>query len=65
LRGNETPADAAGSDIGTMAIIAGTVTAAVVGFFAVKLMLAIVRKKPLWGFAIYTGILGITTLIFM
>ena len=49
--------------IGPAAIIAGTVSAAVVGFFAVRLMLKIVREKSLWGFAIYTGVLGLLVLI--
>jgi undecaprenyl-diphosphatase len=39
-------------------IIAGTLTAAIVGFFAVKLMLKIVREKSLFGFAFYTAVLG-------
>ena len=56
-------ANAAGSGIGAGAIIAGTLSAAVTGFFAVRLMLKIIREKPLWGFAIYTGILGIFVLI--
>ncbi|MCL2762006.1 MAG: undecaprenyl-diphosphate phosphatase [Treponema sp.] len=48
--------------IGAAAIIAGTITAAIVGFFAIRLMLKIVREKSLWGFAIYTGALGLLVL---
>ena len=48
--------------IGAAAIIAGTTAAAIVGFFSVRLMLKIVREKSLWGFAIYTGILGLLVL---
>jgi len=51
------------SSFGTLAIIAGTVTSAVVGFFAVKFMLKIIREKSLFGFAIYTGVLGVVVLI--
>jgi len=51
------------SSIGIAAIIAGTITAAVVGFFAVRLMLKIVREKSLWGFVIYTGVLGVLVLV--
>ena len=40
------------------AIIAGTVSAAIVGFFAIRLMLKIVRERPLYGFAVYTAVLG-------
>jgi len=52
-----------GGGIGTAAIIAGTLSAAIVGFFAVRLMLKIVREKSLWGFAIYTGTLGVLVLV--
>ena len=45
------------------AVIAGTLAAAVVGFFAVKFMLKIIREKSLFGFAVYTGILGILVLL--
>jgi undecaprenyl-diphosphatase len=49
--------------IGAAAIIAGTLSATIVGFFAVRLMLKIVREKSLWGFAMYTGILGLLVLL--
>jgi undecaprenyl-diphosphatase len=48
--------------IGVVQMVAGTITAAIVGFFAVKLMLKIVREKSLFGFAVYTGILGLLVL---
>jgi undecaprenyl-diphosphatase len=51
------------SDFGTAAVIAGTIISAVVGFFAVKFMLKIIREKSLFGFAIYTGLLGFFILI--
>ena len=44
-------------------VIAGTFAAAIVGFFAVKLMLKIVREKSLFGFAIYTAVLGCLILV--
>ena len=50
-------------EINIIAVITGTLTAAVVGFFAVKLMLKIIREKSLFGFAIYTGVLGILVLL--
>jgi undecaprenyl-diphosphatase len=49
--------------IGTAPIIAGTLTAAVVGFFAVKFMLKIVKERSLRGFALYVAILGVLVLI--
>jgi undecaprenyl-diphosphatase len=54
---------AAAGGIGAAAIIAGTLSAAIVGFFAVRLMLKIIREKSLWGFAIYTGVLGLLVLL--
>jgi len=57
--------DTAGDEnsISAIAVFAGTLAAAVVGFFAVKFMLKIIREKSLFGFAIYTGILGISIII--
>jgi undecaprenyl-diphosphatase len=49
--------------IGVAPIIAGTAAAAVIGFFAVKLMLKIVRERSLRGFAVYVAILGVLVLI--
>ena len=48
--------------IGAVPIIAGTLTAALVGFFAVKFMLKIVRERSLKGFAVYVAVLGILVL---
>jgi len=45
------------------AVITGTLTAAIVGYFAVKFMLKIIREKSLFGFAIYTAVLGIFIII--
>jgi undecaprenyl-diphosphatase len=44
-------------------ITVGAITAALVGFFAVKLMLRIVQESSLLGFALYTAILGILVLV--
>jgi undecaprenyl-diphosphatase len=57
----ETASEASG--IGAAEIVAGTLSAAVVGFFAIRLMLKIIKEKSLFGFAIYTGILGVLILI--
>jgi undecaprenyl-diphosphatase len=48
--------------IGLAPIIAGTLTAAFVGFFAIKFMLRIVKTRSLRGFALYVAILGILVL---
>ena len=50
-------------NIGAAPMIIGAVSAAIVGFFSVRLMLKIVRERSLLGFAIYTGILGILVII--
>jgi undecaprenyl-diphosphatase len=57
------PGETAGDGAGTAALVAGTVTAAVVGFISVKVMLKIVREHSLRGFALYTAVLGILVLI--
>jgi undecaprenyl-diphosphatase len=48
---------------GAAVIIAGTLAAALVGFFSVRLMLKIVRDRSLAGFAVYTAFLGILVLV--
>jgi len=42
----------------TGAILAGTISAAVVGFFAVRFMIKIIKERSLFGFALYTAALG-------
>jgi len=49
--------------VGAAAVFAGTLSAAIVGFFAVRYMLKIIREKSLFGFAVYTGILGALVLV--
>ena len=61
LKGSEN--EAANGNISAAAIAVGTITAAVVGFFAVKFMLKIIRERSLYGFAVYTAVLGIFILI--
>ena len=56
-------ATGAETGISAAAVIAGTIAAAIVGFFAIRFMIKIIREKSLYGFAIYTGILGILVLI--
>lgn len=50
-------------DVSTAALIAGTAAAAVSGFFAVKWMLNLIKKRKLFGFAIYVAAVGIFVLI--
>jgi undecaprenyl-diphosphatase len=52
-----------GKAVGALPLIAGTLSAALVGFFAIRLMLKIVRERSLLGFAAYTGALGLAILV--
>ncbi|MDR0709932.1 MAG: undecaprenyl-diphosphate phosphatase [Spirochaetaceae bacterium] len=49
--------------IGPGPLAAGTLTAALVGFFAVNFMLKIVKERSLRGFAVYVAALGVLVLI--
>ena len=49
----------ASSGIGSLPLLLGFVTAFLSGFFACKVMINLVRKAKLWGFAVYCGIVGI------
>jgi undecaprenyl-diphosphatase len=51
------------SGISALPIIVGTLTAAIVGFFSIRLMLKIIRERSLIGFSIYTAVLGVLVLI--
>ncbi|MDR0562833.1 MAG: undecaprenyl-diphosphate phosphatase [Spirochaetaceae bacterium] len=51
-----------GVAIDPMPYAAGTLTAGIVGFFSVKLMLTLVREHGLWGFGLYVAVLGILVL---
>ncbi|MEA5049119.1 MAG: undecaprenyl-diphosphate phosphatase [Eubacteriales bacterium] len=44
-------------------LAAGMLVAGMTGYFAIKLMLSAVKKKKLWGFAVYTAILGILVIV--
>jgi undecaprenyl-diphosphatase len=52
------------SQTGGPALVAGTLTAFLSGLLSIKLMLKIVREKRLFGFALYTAILGILCVVF-
>ncbi|MDR3324967.1 MAG: undecaprenyl-diphosphate phosphatase [Spirochaetaceae bacterium] len=52
----------AASGIGLIPTLAGAASAAIVGFFAMNLMLNLVRTKRLYGFSIYTALLGLLIL---
>ncbi len=44
-------------------ILIGMAVAGVTGYFAVRFMIKLITKKSLWGFAVYTGVLGVFLLL--
>jgi undecaprenyl-diphosphatase len=52
-----------GLELDTLPLVAGTLSAALVGFFSIKIMFRIVRERSLLGFAVYTGVLGLLVLV--
>ena len=61
--GPDAGAGTAGLTGGILPIAAGTVSAAITAFFFIRLTLKIVREHSLWGFSLYTGILGLLVLV--
>ena len=49
--------------IGLLPLAVGGISACVVGFLSIRLALKIIREHSLWGFALYTGILGLLVLV--
>jgi undecaprenyl-diphosphatase len=60
--GTGVEAGTAEAGISLAPLLAGTLTAALVGFFSIRIMLKIVRERSLTGFAVYTAILGLLVL---
>ena len=50
-------------DVSVPAVIVGTIVAAVCGFIAIKFMLKLISKYKLYGFAIYTAVIGTIVLV--
>lgn len=44
-------------------IAAGMLVAGITGYFAIKMMIAAIKKKKLWGFGVYTAALGILVIL--
>ena len=44
-------------------VVAGMLVAGMTGYFAIRIMLAAIKKKKLWGFAVYTAVLGVLVLV--
>jgi undecaprenyl-diphosphatase len=63
LKGKDLFAGTAGTSIGTIPLIVGTLAAVLAGYIAVKWMLAVLQRGSLKGFAFYVWVLGISILI--
>ena len=50
-------------NIDWLCVAAGMLVAGVTGYFAIRLMLTAIKKRSLWGFAVYTGLLGAAILV--
>lgn len=50
-------------DVHWTCIVAGMLVAGLTGYFAIKLMITAIKKKKLWGFGVYTAVLGILVII--
>jgi undecaprenyl-diphosphatase len=50
-------------NISVFALVCGALVAAVSGFFAIRLMMKLIGKTKLYGFAAYVGLLGIFVLV--
>ena len=59
----KTVMEAGMGDVSIAAVVAGTIAAGVAGFFAVRFMLALIKKTKLYGFAIYVAALGVFLLL--
>lgn len=44
-------------------IAVGMIAAGVTGYFAIRFMIKLITKRRLWGFAIYTGVLGVFVIL--
>ena len=60
--GAASEAAAGTAGIGLLPIAVGSISACIVGFLSIRLTLKIVREHALWGFALYTGVLGLLVL---
>ena len=45
------------------ALVVGMIAAGGTGYFAVKWMLKLIKEKKLWGFAVYTAVLGVAVVV--
>ena len=66
LRGAAGAAEALAAGIGDVhwtTVVAGMLVAGITGYFAVKVMIAAIKKKKLLGFVIYTAVLGVFVLV--
>lgn len=49
--------------INWLCVLVGMLVAGVTGYFAIRVMIGAIKKKKLWGFAVYTAVLGVFVLL--
>ena len=54
--------EAGAAGIDWLCVAAGMLVAGVTGDFAIRFMLRVIKRRGLWGFAIYAGLLGTAVL---
>ena len=54
--------EAGAAGIDWLCVAAGMLVAGVTGYFAIRFMLRVIKRRGLWGFAIYAGLLGTAVL---
>lgn len=52
-----------GLGVSVPCLLAGMLVAGVTGYFAVRFMLKLIKQRKLWGFSVYTAVLGVLVLI--
>lgn len=50
-------------DVHWTVVVAGMLVAGLTGYFAIRFMLNAIKKKGLWGFAVYTAVLGTLVIV--
>ena len=50
-------------EIDWLCVAAGMLVAGVTGYLAIRWMLAAIKRRSLWGFAVYVGLLGTAILV--
>ncbi|MCL2694785.1 MAG: undecaprenyl-diphosphate phosphatase [Clostridiales bacterium] len=52
-----------GLGVGFLPLLVGMAAAGVTGYFAIRLLIKLITQKKLWGFAVYTAVLGVAVVV--